>query len=208
MSTTHAPQSSATARLGTFDQRVEVIVIPVSDMELSKEFYQRLGWRLDVTPPSVVQLTPPGSWCSVQFGQGLTSATPGSAMAYLVVSDIVQARDAIMEAGVPVNEIFHFGPDGAAPGLDPNRGSYLSRATFSDPDGNVWMMQEITGRLPGRVDPTTTTFSSIDDLRSAMERASIAHDQHEARTGEGDPQWPEWYARYMVAEQAGTNLPM
>ena len=131
------------------DVKLEVVVIPVSDVDRAKEFYGRLGWRLDVTPPSVVQFTPPGSWCSVQFGRNLTSAAPGSAKGYLIVSDIVAARAQLVAAGIEVGEFFHIGPDGRVSGLDPERRTYRSRASFSDPDGNVWLLQEITNRLPG-----------------------------------------------------------
>jgi catechol 2,3-dioxygenase-like lactoylglutathione lyase family enzyme len=189
------------------DVKLEVVVIPVSDVDRSKEFYQRLGWRLDVTPPSVVQFTPHGSGCSVQFGATLSSAAPGSAKEYLIVADIVVARDALVASGVEVSEFFHIGADGPVSGLDPERGTYRSRASFKDPDGNEWVLQEVTGRLPGRVDAVTTSFSSASDLANAMRRASVAHGEHEARTGEADANWPDWYAEYMVSEQAGTELP-
>ncbi|GAA0598613.1 glyoxalase [Kribbella sandramycini] len=138
------------SQLGTFDQRIEVLIIPVSDVDRSSAFYQSLGWRLDVTPPGVVQLTPPGSSASVQFGAGLNPAQPGSSSAYLVVTDLVAAREALVAAGVEVSDYFHRGPDGFTPGLDPERQTYASRATFADPDGNLWILQEITTRLPGR----------------------------------------------------------
>jgi catechol 2,3-dioxygenase-like lactoylglutathione lyase family enzyme len=208
MSTTDARDASAVPEVGTFDQKVEVIVIAVSDVERSKEFYQRLGWRLDVTPPGVVQFTPPGSWASVQFGGTLTSAAPGSAKAYLVVSDIVAAREALVAAGVEVDEISHVGPNGLESGPDPERRTYRSRASFSDPDGNVWLLQEITGRLPGRVEAGITSYTSVNDLKAALVRAATAHGEHEKRTGEADPNWPDWYAAYMVAEHAGTDLPL
>ncbi|MFI5736602.1 VOC family protein [Kribbella sp. NPDC051587] len=139
-----------TSGLGDFDQRIEVLVIPVSDVDRSRDFYVRLGWRLDVTPPWVVQLTPPGSATSVQFGPDLTPATPGSATAFLVVADIVTAREALLAAGVPVTDYFHRTPEGFTPGLDPHRATYSTRATFPDPDNNTWILQEITTRLPGR----------------------------------------------------------
>ena len=209
MSTTDAKDNTnSVPQLGTFDQKVEVIVIPVSDVDRSRDFYQGLGWRLDVTPPGIVQLTPPGSWASVQFGGTLTSATPGSAKAYLVVTDIVAARDALIAAGVDVDEISHIGPNGVEPGPDPDRGTYRSRATFSDPDGNVWLMQEVTGRLPGRVEVGITSYTSVNDLKAALVRAATAHGEHEKRTGEADPDWPDWYAAYMIAENAGTELPL
>jgi catechol 2,3-dioxygenase-like lactoylglutathione lyase family enzyme len=206
MSTMEARGSDATG-IASVDMKLEVTVIPVSDVERAKEFYERLGWRLDVTPPGVVQITPHGSWCSVQFGQNLTSAAPGSAKGYLIVSDIQTALDKLAAAGIPVNEVYHIGPEGRAEGLDPERGSYRSWASFSDPDGNVWVLQEVTTRLPGRVDPGVTSFGSAGDLASAMRRAEAAHGEHEKRTGERDANWPAWYAEYMVAEQAGTELP-
>jgi catechol 2,3-dioxygenase-like lactoylglutathione lyase family enzyme len=198
---------AAGGSLGTFDQKVEVVVVPVADIERAKEFYVRLGWRLDVTPPTVVQLTPPGSWCSVQFGASLTTAAPGTATAYLVVTDIVAARDALIAAGVEVGDLFHLGPNGVEDGPDPDRGTYRTRAVFSDPDGNRWIMQEVTGRLPGRVEPGVTTYGSAADLAAAMTRAAKAHGEHEKRIGAADPDWPAWYSTYMVAEQAGTDLP-
>jgi catechol 2,3-dioxygenase-like lactoylglutathione lyase family enzyme len=189
------------------DMKLEVLVIPVSDVDRAKEFYGRLGWRLDVTPPSVVQFTPPGSWCSVQFGKTLTTAAPGSAKGYLIVSDIVAARNQLVAAGVEVGEFLHLGPNGMVSGLDPERRSYYSRVSFSDPDGNVWLLQEITTRLPGRVDPGATSFGSARDLASSLRRAAAAHGQHEKRTGAADANWPDWYAEYLVREQAGQELP-
>jgi catechol 2,3-dioxygenase-like lactoylglutathione lyase family enzyme len=209
MSTTEVRGSGAgeVPRVGTFDMKVEVVVIPVADVERAKEFYTGLGWRLDVTPPFVVQLTPPGSATSVQFGANFTSAAPGSAFNYLVVSDVEAARDSLVAAGVEVDDFVHLGANGLEPGLDPERRSYFSRATFRDPDGNTWLLQEITTRLPGRVDATTTSFASVSDLAAAFRRAEAAHGEHERRTGERDENWPEWYASYMIAEQAGTELP-
>jgi len=189
------------------DMKLEVLVIPVSDVDRAKEFYQKLGWRLDVTPPFVIQLTPPGSWCSVQFGKNFTSAAPGSAKAYLIVSDIVATRQQLISAGVEVSEFVHLSPNGLVNGLDPERRSYYSRASFSDPDGNVWLLQEITTRLPGRVDSGVTSYSSASDLETALRRAATAHGEHEKRIGKADPNWPEWYAQYMAAEQSGEKLP-
>jgi catechol 2,3-dioxygenase-like lactoylglutathione lyase family enzyme len=189
------------------DMKLEVIVIPVSDVDRAKEFYMKLGWRLDVTPPIVVQLTPPGSWCSVQFGKNFTSAAPGSAKSYLIVSDIVAARNQLVATGIEVGDFFHIGPSGRVSGLDPRRQSYGSRATFSDPDGNVWLLQEVTTRLPGRVDSGLTSFTSATDLAAALRRAAAAHGQHEQRIGAADPNWPDWYAEYMVREQTGAELP-
>jgi catechol 2,3-dioxygenase-like lactoylglutathione lyase family enzyme len=195
------------AKTVTVDMKLKVIVIAVSDVDRAKQFYKKLGWRLDVTPPFVVQLTPPGSWCSVQFGKNFTSAAPGSSKAYLIVSDIVATREQLIAAGVELSEFVHLGPSGLVSGLDPERRSYYSRASFSDPDGNVWLLQEITTRLPGRVDTGVTSYSSAQDLETALRRASTAHGEHEKRIGKADANWPEWYAKYMVAEQNGEKLP-
>lgn len=191
------------------DMKLEVVTIPVSDVDRAKKFYESLGWRLDQTPPGVVQFTPPGSWCSVQFGPNRTSAAPGSAEnMYLVVSDIQAARDELVAAGVEIDEIFHPGPSGPESGRDSERRSYFSRATLRDPDGNLWLIQEVTTRLPGRVDPSTTSFSSASDMASALRRAATAHGEHEKRTGEADANWPDWYAEYLVREQSGAELPV
>jgi len=196
------------ARAGKVDMKLEVVVIPVSDVDRAREFYRSLGWRLDVTPPGVVQLTPPGSGCSVQFGTTLTSAAPGSAQGlWLIVSDIQAALDKLAAAGIEVNAVFHIGADGRASGLDPERRSYRSFAAFRDPDGNRWLFQEITTRLPGRIDAAATSFGSAGDLASAMRRAEAAHGEHEKRTGQRDANWADWYAAYMVAAQAGEKLP-
>jgi catechol 2,3-dioxygenase-like lactoylglutathione lyase family enzyme len=189
------------------DMKLEVVVIPVTDLDRATEFYRRLGWRLDVTPPIVVQLTPPGSGCSVQFGAHLTSAAPGSAEGYLVVFDLQDALDQLAAAGIEVSEVYHLGPGGRADGLDPDRRSYSSRAVVHDPDGNTWLVQEVTTRLPGRIDSSATSFGSVSDLADAMRRAEAAHGEHEKRTGQADANWPDWYASYMIAEQAGTELP-
>jgi catechol 2,3-dioxygenase-like lactoylglutathione lyase family enzyme len=194
------------------DMKVEVIVIPVSDVDRAKEFYGRLGWRLDAdfrfdNGFRVVQITPHGSGCSVQFGKGLTSAAPGSAKGYLIVSDLGAARDKLLDTGIDVSEVFHISTAGPVSGPDPEHRSYYSRASFSDPDGNIWVLQEVTTRLPGRVDPGVTSFGSASDLARALRRAGAAHGQHEKRIGQADPNWPNWYAAYMVAEQAGTELP-
>ena len=198
-------------KVAAVDMKLEVIVIPVTDVERAEQFYRRLGWRQDVTPPGsgVFQFTPHGSACSVQFGKDLTSATPGSTQrTYLIVSDIQAARDALIGAGIDVGEIFHFGANGTVSGPDPDHGTYRSLATFSDPDGNSWLLQEITTRLPGRIDSGVTSFSYISDLASAFRRTEAAHGEHEKRTGgQRDENWPDWYAAYMAAEQAGTELP-
>lgn len=203
--------------------KLEVVVIPVADVERAKAFYANLGWRLDADsgpgkPFRVVQFTPPGSACAVQFGTGLTPAAPGSAHGnYLVVSDIVAARDALAARGIAVSAVFHAGtpgaqfqPDGNAgrvPGLAPERATYRSYATLDDPDGNDWILQEITRRLPGRTDAGETAYANVADLAGAMRRAAAAHHEHEKRIGHADENWPDWYAAYMAAERAGTALP-
>jgi len=204
------------------DLKLEVVVIPVSDVDRAKEFYSKLGWRLDADFPfdngfRVVQFTPPGSGSSVQFGSKITSAAPGSAKEYLIVSNIEAARDQLAARGVDVSEVFYPGTPGAqfqsddangrVTGPAPNRASYSSFATFSDPDGNGWLLQEITTRLPGRIDAAETAFASSADLASALRRAAAAHGGHEKRIRMEDENWPDWYAAYMVAEQAGTELP-
>ena len=192
----------------TVDMKLEVVVIPVSEVERSKEFYKKLGWRLDPTPSGVVQFTPPGSGCSVQFGGNRTTAAPGTAQGlWLIVSDLQAALDLMAAAGIAVDEVYHIGAAGKASGIDPQRHSYRSLAAFRDPDGNRWVLQEVTARLPGRVDPATTSYSSASDLASAMKRAAAAHGEHERRIGKADADWPEWYAEYMAAEQAGRELP-
>jgi catechol 2,3-dioxygenase-like lactoylglutathione lyase family enzyme len=218
-------QRKLEARAATGDMKFEIVVIPVSDVDRAKEFYARLGWRLDADFASgedyrVVQFTPPGSGCSVIFGKNVTGAAPGSAQGlYLIVSDIEAARNELLGRGVKISEVFHgagvyagtdqpylFGRVRVS-GPDPQHASYRSFASFNDPDGNGWLFQEITTRLPGRIDPATTTFASANDLASAMRRAEAAHGQHEKRIGAADPNWPDWYAAYMAAEQAGTELP-
>jgi len=197
------------------DMKLEVAAIPVSDVDRSKQFYSRLGWRLDgdfVVGDHFrgVQFTPPGSPASIHFGKGVTSAAPGSAQGlFLVVSDIEAARAELVGHGVDVGEIFHVAGPGhpPIPGRDPQRHSYSSYATFKDPDGNTWLLQEVTTRLPGRVDANQTAFSSVADLAAAMRRAETAHGQHEKRTGVRDAKWADWYAEYLVAEQAGKQLP-
>jgi catechol 2,3-dioxygenase-like lactoylglutathione lyase family enzyme len=206
----------------TADLKLEVVVIPVSDPNRSKAFYSGLGWRLDAdfafdNGYRVVQLTPPGSPASVQFGTNITEAAPGSAQGlYLIVSDIQAARAQLAERGAAVSGVFHPGSPGAqfepgggdsrASGRAPDGQSYSSFATFSDPDGNTWLLQEVTARLPGRVD-AATSYASVPDLAAALRRAAAAHGEHEKRIGHADEDWPDWYAAYMVAEQAGAGRP-
>ena len=205
------------------DLKLEVVVLPVADVDRAKAFYLQLGWRLDADATAgdsfrIVQLTPPGAQCSIQFGTNMTSAAPGSAQGlYLIVADIEAARGQLVARGAAVSDVFHEGTlgdrfqppgaDGRASGPAPEHGSYGSFASFSDPDGNSWLLQEITTRLPGRVEAAQTAFASAADLAGALRRAEAAHGEHEKRTGAADPDWPAWYAAYMVAEQAGTELP-
>ena len=215
-----------TPRARTVDMKFEVVVIPVSDVDRAKEFYGRLGWRLDADYDNgddfrVIQFTPPGSGCSVIFGKNVTAAAPGSAQGlYLIVSDIEAARDELVGRGVEVSEVFHdaggvyAGTDQPylfgrlrVSGPDPEHRSYRSFVSFSDPDGNGWLLQEVTARLPGRVDADDTTFTSATELASALRRAAAAHGEHEKRIGQRDANWPDWYAEYMVREQAGEELP-
>ena len=211
MSTTQvSSNASENASVKNVDMKLEVVTIPVSDVDRATEFYVGLGWRQDVTPPGsgIVQLTPSGSSCSVQFGTNRTSAAPGSAQnMFLIVSDIEATYDYLVARGVEVSGVFHMGPDGQVSGAAPDHASYGSLATFSDPDGNRWLLQEITTRLPGRIDSAATTFGSASDLAEAMRRASVAHGEHEQRIGEADANWPDWYAAYMAAEQSGEELP-
>ena len=219
MSTTATPTKGAAtdSRVGQSDLKLEVVVIPISDVDRAKEFYQSLGWRLDAdfttSDDHVLQFTPPGSECSIHFGTNLTSAAPGSAQMLLIVSDIQAARDELARRGVAVSEVFHFAgfnridPAARLSGPAPERRSYGSFVSFSDPDGNVWLLQEITTRLPGRV-AGDTTYASVGDLAQALRRAEAAHGKHEARTGQRDADWPTWYATYMIAEQAGKELPV
>lgn len=231
MSTTQVRSENAAGKAvaAKVDMKLEIVVIPVSDVDRAKEFYERLGWRLDADFDNdkdfrVIQFTPPGSECSVIFGKSVTAAAAGSAQGlYLIVSDIEAAREELLGRGIEISEVFHdaggvyAGTDEPylfgklrARGPDPEHRSYRSFASFHDPDGNGWLFQEITTRLPGRIDSTTTTFASANDLASAFRRAEAAHGEHEKNVlgGQRDEHWPEWYAAYMVAEQAGTELPM
>jgi catechol 2,3-dioxygenase-like lactoylglutathione lyase family enzyme len=199
------------------DLKLEVITIPVSDVDRAKAFYTKLGWRLDADfnqGGRAIQFTPPGSECSIHLGTNLTPAAPGSAQGlFLIVSDIQAAREELLGRGVNVSEVFHYAgfnrldPSARLSGAAPDRSTYGSYVSFSDPDGNGWLVQEVTRRLPGRIDSGATTFASASDLASAFRRAAAAHGEHEKRTGEADANWPDWYAAYMVAEQAGTELP-
>ena len=207
------------------NQKLEIVVIPVSDVDRAKTYYARLGWRLDADFAAgddyrVIQFTPPGSGCSIIFGTNVTSAAPGSAQGlYLIVSDIEAAREELLDRGAKVTEVFHAGDTFAGKddpylfgrlrvsGQDPEHRSYRSFASFSDPDGNGWLLQEIAARLPGRIDSAATSFASVSDLASALRRAEAAHGEHEKRTGKRDENWPDWYAEYMASEQSGKELP-
>jgi catechol 2,3-dioxygenase-like lactoylglutathione lyase family enzyme len=206
------------------DMKLEVLIIPVSDADRAKDFYARLGWRLDADLAGdgfrLIQFTPPGSGCSVQFGTNLTQAVPGSFQGtILVVSDVQAIHDDLVSQGIEVGGVFHCARGGVCRvrdgdgvwervgGAAPSRASYGSFATLSDPDGNSWVFQEVTTRLPGRMDAAETAFASVADLANAMRRAEAAHGEHEKRIGAADPDWPDWYAAYMMAEQAGTELP-
>src|SRR6202453_4087391 len=199
------------------EMKLEVVVIPVSDVDRAKRFYGGLGWRLDADfvigdQFRVVQFTPPGSPCSIPFGTALTGfapAAPGSAQGlYLVVSDIEAARAELVDRGVDVSEVFHrVGGGDRVSGPDPERRSYGSFASFNDPDGNGWLLQEVTARLPGRVDVDQTKFASSTELSTALRRAAVAHGEHEKKIGQHDADWADWYAEYIVREQAGKALP-
>jgi catechol 2,3-dioxygenase-like lactoylglutathione lyase family enzyme len=227
MSSNQARNETATEAPSTrtVDMRLEVVVIPVSDVDRAKSFYNGLGWRLDADFAAgddwrAIQFTPPGSGCSVIFGKNVTAAAPGSAQGlYLIVSDIKAARDELLRRGVGVSEAFHGGDAHAGAdepylfgrlrvsGPDPEHGSYRSYASFSDPDGNGWLFQEVTERLPGRVDANGATFTSSSDLAAALRRAAAAHGEHEKLLGHHDEGWPDWYAEYIVREQGGKPLP-
>jgi predicted enzyme related to lactoylglutathione lyase len=222
MATVQDAAANNVSNAATVDLKLEAIVIPVADVDRAKQFYAGLGWRLDAdfrfdNGFRIVQFTPPGSGCSVQFGTKVTTAAPGSAeVLYLVVSDIEAAREDLVRRGAKVSEVFHpdtpgaqfqsDGTSGRVSGRAPNNGSYGSFATFSDVDGNRWLLQEVTTRLPGRV-AGETTYASVNDLANALRRAEAAHGEHEKRTGKHDENWPDWYAEYMVREMAGEELP-
>ena len=221
-SSTEVRRAGATggASVAQVDMKLEVVVIPVSDVNRAADFYTWLGWRKDADIATgagrLLQFTPPGSPCSIIFGAGTTPSAPGTAkFLHLVVSDIEAAREELVREGVDASEVFHdagggynrFDPAVRASGPDPARRTYASFATFNDPDGNLWVLQEITARLPGRIDSDETAYASASELADAMRRASVAHGEHEKRIGEADANWPDWYAAYMVAEQSGTQLP-
>jgi predicted enzyme related to lactoylglutathione lyase len=225
MTTTEAQTATPDPTVGNVDMKLEVHIIPVSDVDRSKRFYERLGWRLDddaapLDSLRIVQFTPPGSGTSVIFGKGLTAAAPGSALAGLTVSDIEAAHGEVVSRGIDASDLWHgppFPPEARQPGIDPERTSYGSFFSIDDPDGNLWVVQEVTTRLPGRVDATGIGFASTADLERALRRAEAAHGEHEKRTRHRlkaelaarvrEDDWPAWYASYMVAEQAGTDLP-
>jgi catechol 2,3-dioxygenase-like lactoylglutathione lyase family enzyme len=208
-------QQKSDAVLARVDMKFEVSLIPVSDVDRAKQFYTKLGWRLDDDLADgsdfrVVQFTPPGSGCSVSFGKGVTTAPPGSFRGGLIVSDIEAARKEFVARGINSSEVFHgspFSPAGRISGPDPERQSYRSYISFEDPDGNAWIVQEVTRRLPGRVAAANTIFASVSDLAGALRRAEAALGEHEKRNGQRNAKWPDWYASYMAAEQAGTDLP-
>jgi catechol 2,3-dioxygenase-like lactoylglutathione lyase family enzyme len=222
MSATEVHSATRDGAVSQVDLHLEIMVIPVSDVDRAKEFYERLGWRLDddVAPLDglrIVQFTPPGSSASITFGTGLTSAEPGSAEGGLVVSDIVAAHDELGRRGIDASQIWHGPPfpvEARQPGPDPERSSYGSFCSFTDPDGNTWLVQEVTTRRPGRI-TADTAYASAADLTGALQRAEAAHVEHQKAAGRShllhrsgqDENWPAWYATYMVAEQAGTDMP-
>ena len=202
------------------DMKLEVVFVPVSDVERAAAFYRKVGWRQDADTGKGderrLQFTPPGSACSIIIRKGVGPAVPGTTQfLHLVVSDIVAAREELVRKSIDASEVFHdaaggfnrFDRNARASGPDPQRRSYASFVIFNDPDGNGFVLQEITTRLPGRIDSNETTYSSTPDLANAMRRAAKAHGEHEKRTGAADPNWPDWYAAYMVAEQNGKGLP-
>jgi len=223
MSATEVHTATSETSVPRVNMNLEVQIIPVSDVDRSKWFYEQLGWRLDddaapLDGLRIVQFTPPGSGTSITFGQGLTTAAPGSAEGGLIVSDIEAAHDELVGRGIDVSDMWHGPPfpiEARQPGPDPERSSHGSLFSFSDPDGNLWLVQEVTTRRPGRIDPTQMAFASAADLESALRRAEVAHVEHQKRTGRShqfhrsshDEDWPAWYASYIVAEQAGTDLP-
>jgi predicted enzyme related to lactoylglutathione lyase len=215
-------ESSADLSQGSkADMRFEIVVIPVSDVERAKRFYAALGWRLDIDFAAskqyrVIQFTPPGSACSIIFGIGITPAAPGSAQGlYIIVSDIEAARADMIDRGVKVSEPFydtggifhHLNGEGVVAGLQPQRRSYGTYASFTDPDGNGWFLQEVTARLPGHELTSDVEFAASAELARALRRAAAAHDKRKRRTGDKDSNWADWYADFISAEQAGKPLP-
>ena len=223
MSATETRNDSGDTAAGHVAMHLEIDVIPVSDVDRAKKFYQRLGWRLDddaapLDGLRIVQFTPPGSGASITFGTGLTTAAPGSAEGGITVTDIEAARQEVTSRGIDASDIWHGPPfpvEARQPGTDPDRASYGSFFSVTDPDGNTWLVQEVTTRHPGRIDATGTAFGSAADLASALRRAEAAHREHEKHEGRSHvfhradhvEDWPAWYAAYLVAEQAGTELP-
>jgi len=220
---THGADAGGASSTPIHDMVIEVIILPVAHVDRAKEFYGRLGWRLDTDVDDGgrrVQFTPPGSGCAIQFGESLTSAEPGSAQdMHLIVSDIEAVRAQLTAGGVAVGEVFHCATGtacrfrtkhgaGRVDGPAPEHATYKSFATFEDPDGNGWILQEVTSRLEGRVEAAPTAFNSFTELAGALRRAAAAHGEHEKRTGEEDANWPDWYAEYMVREQSGAQLPL
>ena len=209
MTTTEGNSNRASAGI---DLKLEVVTIPVTDLDRAKAFYAGLGWRLDADfvlgGNRAIQFTPPGSGCSIHFSANNPASPPGSAQSlFLIVSDIDAAREDLASRGVAVSGVFHLTPDGRGDGPAPERATYNSYAAFSDPDGNGWLLQEISTRLPGRIEPGATTYTSANDLATALRRAAAAHGEHEERTGEADENWPDWYAEFMVSEQSGAEPP-
>jgi catechol 2,3-dioxygenase-like lactoylglutathione lyase family enzyme len=213
--TTISAERKEHAGVARIDMKLEVQILPVSEVDRAKDFYAKLGWRLDAdfvigNDFRIVQFTPPGSGCSVSFGKAVTAEVPGSLRGELIVSDIEAARQDLVARGVNASEVFHgspFSPARRISGPDPQHQSYRSYVSFEDPDGNMWIVQEVNVRLPGRIDTGTTTFTSASDLASALRRAEAAHGEHEKRIGQRDVNWPDWYAAYMAAEQSGLELP-
>jgi catechol 2,3-dioxygenase-like lactoylglutathione lyase family enzyme len=217
----HAEMAPAQKADGhALDFKLEVVVLPVADVDRARSFYASLGWREDANFDAgdgfrVVQFTPPGSQASIIFGRGVTAAAPGSVEdLQLTVFDIDKAREELVARGVDVSDVYHdaggvfhhAGSEARVAGAAPGHADYGSYVAFRDPDGNGWVLQEIKTPLPGRVTPTTR-YDDAQDLAAALRRAAAAHGEHEARTGEADANWPDWYAEYMVRERAGEELP-
>lgn len=192
------------------DYRLELLRVPVSDVDKAKDFYRGLGWRIDADhrfedASRMVQVTPTGSACSFSFGYAVTSATPGSAQGTeLVVDDIEAARTDLIGRGAEVSEVFHWDDGGKrVPGPDPEHRSYRSYASFNDPDGNGWLLQEVISPVPGRTASVLATYGSVAGLAEVLRRAEEAHARYETEIGHADPNWPDWYAQFMVDESAG-----